>query len=255
MIPSGKKWVSFSVWIAVFVGLSATVFAGFPYTAPGTGFLAPGEWNVGDIGSTNQEWDQMFAPSGNSPDISHVTNPAGLTTPTLSATSPGFPTGSFNFYGLANYGGVADIPNHTGYGSSYGTHVIVQTSATINDEPSLGGPGSVLHDTLEIVDASGSAISGGDNLSALRQESIWMGVVGSSMGAVTLETYIWEFFLPNYTGDFRVQWDQLAHSSFDQLRVDSMIAESVFEITPIPEPATALLLPFAMFAVRRRCLS
>jgi hypothetical protein len=72
---------------------------------------------------------------------------------------------------------------------------------------------------------------------------------------VTLETYIWEFFLPNYTGDFRVQWDQLAHSSFDQLRVDSMIAESAFEITPIPEPATALLLPFAMFAVRRRCLS
>jgi hypothetical protein len=58
---------------------------------------------------------------------------------------------------------------------------------------------------------------------------------------IALETRIWEFFLPNYTGDFRIQWDEIVHSSFDELRVDTMIAESAFPITEVPEPASAAL--------------
>jgi hypothetical protein len=115
----------------------------------------------------------------------------------------------------------------------------VQTAAT------LGGYGdSVLPGTLEIVDLSGNPLSGGANSAALVNDNeMFTGEVTSSFGTVTLQTKIWEFFLPGYTGDFRVRWTEQVHSSFDQVRIDSMIASSAFapSFVAVPEP-TALAL-------------
>jgi hypothetical protein len=122
----------------------------------------------------------------------------------------------------------------------------------MNGDPGAGGPASVFYDTMEIVDLAGLPITGGDNASAIHEEQIWSGLVGSTFGDVTIETFIWEFYLPGYTGDFRVQWDEIVHSSFDQLRVDSMVTESALPITPIPEPASVILLVLGSLAVSRR---
>jgi hypothetical protein len=51
---------------------------------------------------------------------------------------------------------------------------------------------------------------------------------------VTSQERLWEFFLPGYTGDFRVEGTSIVHSSLMQVQVDSMIS-------PVPEPGTTAL--------------
>lgn len=229
-------------------------------------FLNPAGWNGGDPNSTYQEWDYLATASGNSPDHGYVTNPTGLDTPTFSVKSPGFVSGSHNFYSFsADYGATADIYNHGGssgtgsFGSESGTHVIVQVGTSVNsDEESFPGHGTGVYlDSLKLVNLLGGAITGGDNGSALQiAEVSYQLDVPASFGAVDYQELIYEFWLPGYTGDFRVDWDQKVHAMIDTLRVDSMIAAaavgggSPFSLTIVPEPGTVgLLVTGAMSAV------
>ncbi len=211
--------------------------------ATATSFLAPGSWSVGDANTTYQEWDTFDGTTPFAPDAGLNVNPAITTSPSVSVVPPGFVAGSGNFYAFSgDYGFTADIYNHGGSSGSgglpagSGTHVIVQTSSTLN------GSTGVYSDTLELVDLLGNPITGGDNTSALRHDVIFDGVISSPIGDVTQREEIWEFFLPGYVDDFRVQADVIAHSSFDQLRVDTAIGQSAFATTVIPEPASLALL-------------
>jgi hypothetical protein len=161
----------------------------------------------------------------------------------LSVSSPGFRVSSGNFYSFSgNYPVSANIYNH---GAGAGTHVIVQTAAT------LGGTGqTVLPGTLQIVDLGGSPLTGGANSAAVvNGDEIFNGSVSSSMGEVTLAVQIWEFFLPGFAGDFRVQFTEEIHSSFDQLRVDSMISSTAFAPSFVPEPTSLALAGLCAFGL------
>jgi hypothetical protein len=231
-----------------------------------SGFVDPGGWSVGDAGSTHQIWNAKTASLGNLPDQGYNVAGATLTAPTHSVKSPGFgPTSTGNFYSFSgDFGATADIYNHGG-SSSLGTHVIVQIGASLNpDEESFPGHGTgVFLDSLKIVDLSDAALAGGDNPSSLQISEIsYEEGVSSTFGPVDYQELIYEFFLPNYTGDFRVDWDQKVHATIDTLRVDSMIAPQAFSLTGVsavttPEPSSMLLcvlggLTVAAMSRRRR---
>lgn len=233
--------------ILVVASSSSTLWAS-PYISTGQYFAEPGSWTVGAAGSTHQAWDDFFLTSGNLPDAGYNTNPAIATDPVANATGA-MVTGTKNFYQFSgNYSADADIYNHGTVGTD-GTHIIVQTSATAN------GGTTVIPGSLEVVDLGGSALTGGDNASALvNGDLLAAGVVSSSFGDVDMRVSIWEFFLPNYTGDFHVQWDESVHSSFDQLRVDSLITASAlpatsFTFQAIPEPGSVVLALLGLIGV------
>ncbi|MFA7237570.1 MAG: PEP-CTERM sorting domain-containing protein [Phycisphaeraceae bacterium] len=237
---------------SIFTVASSAMLAIVLFTAPGTAsaaatsFVAPAQWSVGDSNTTYQEWDTFTATTGNTPDVGWTANPATLTAPTVDAVAPGFIAGSGNFYSFStNYGFVATISNYTG-AIGEGTHVIVQTSATLNE-----GEG-VLADTLHITDTLGNAIPGGDNASALRHDLLFEGLVNSSFGIVTQREEIWEFFLPDHTGDFEIASDIIVHSSFSELRIDTAITDAAYPITAIPEPMSIALLGLGSLALIRR---
>jgi hypothetical protein len=101
--------------------------------------------------------------------------------------------------------------------------VFVQTAATTNDDPNAGGPASVFAETLELVRQDGSPITGGDNDSVLAITQVSLEDVLTSFGIVPQQELVFEFWLPGYTDDFRVQFDSIVHSSFQHLRVDTLI--------------------------------
>lgn len=220
-------------------------FAGYSFAAA-TSFVEPGSWSVGDVNSTYQEWDILTQnpPNSNLPDIGSNMNPAITSDPTLTAIDtdpfvPGGPfiSGSANFYSFSqDYGTQTDIFNHGGSAGTgglpagSGTHVIIQIATSLNS-----GVG-IIANSLEIVDHAGNALTGGDNGSALRHDTLFQGTTIGPMGPADTREEIWEFFLPNYVGDFRIQSDSIIHSSFDAIRVDSMIAPTAYSTTPIPEP-------------------
>ena len=248
--------------------LATTAQAGFTSSlGVETHFLEPGGWNVGDALSTHQTWDYVGANTGNLPDISYDVDGALLTNPTWSVKAPGFRTGTSNFYSFSgDFGATADIYNHGGLPAGVGTHVIVQIGNSLNpDAESFPGQGTGVYlDSLKIVDLSGSPITGGDNASALQISPIFYAdEVDSSFGLVSYQELVAEFWLPGYTGDFHVDWNQKVHSLIDTLRVDSMIATEAigggtpFALTAVPEPTGAILLGIggiglARFVKRRR---
>ncbi len=221
-------------------------------TAPALGgeFLAPAWWGLGDTGTTYQQWDFLTAGTGNVPDIGRMTDGTTLPDPTLSVTPPAFVTGSGNFYSFSGpYSVETDIPN---YGSGAGTHVIVQTSASMNPDPNAGGPASVYLDSLRIEDGAGSVLPGGANADALQESLVTTTISSGPSGDVTVEWLIWEFYLPGHAGDFQIVSDSIIHSSFYEARVDTAIASVAYPITPIPEPATMLMVGMTTLLLRRR---
>lgn len=208
-----------------------------PYVGTGQYFINPAGWNVSDPGSTHQAWDDLTALAGNVPDGGFSANPAVGTSPILSGNAPAFRTGSGNLYSFSGpYSAFANIYNHGTPGTD-GTHVLVQTAASKNTY-------SAIPTSMKLVDLAGVPLAGGDNASALVNAGLLAaGTVNSTMGPVTYEVLVWEFFLPTYTGDFRVEWTEDTDSSFDQLRVDSFLTPSAltatsFSFQPIPEPGT-----------------
>ena len=272
-----------SVGRASLVMLSLTTLAGAGVAQAGyttsfgveNHFVDPVSWNIGDLNSTYNEWDAKSAAIGNTPDHGTTTNPAGLTDATLDVKSPGFRSGTGVFYSFSNhYGATADIYNHGGtsgagtYNATYGTHVIIQTGSSQNPDLQAGftelvtghGFGN-FWDSMKIVELNGSSIAGGDNASALQISEIsFTESAPSAFGPADVQELIYEFWLPGYTGDFRVDWDQTVHAAIDTLRVDSIIAvqdvggTTPFALTVIPEPASLALLALgslAMFSRRR----
>lgn len=223
--------------------------------------LEPAEWSVGDAGSTHQMWDAKTASSGNLPDQEYDTAGATLTDPTHSVKSPGFgPTSTSNFYAFSgDFGATADIYNHGGSTAGVGTHVIVQVGASLNpDEESFPGHGTGVYlDSMKLLDLSNSPLTGGANGDALQiAEVSYDDAVSSSFGEVSYQELIFEFWLPGYTDDFRVDWDQKVHATIDTLRVDSMIAAeasgggSPFSLTSaVPEPSSLAIASLAGFAL------
>lgn len=218
-------------------------------SAAAASFLSPGEWTPGDTGSTYQEWDFLSASFGNTPDVGRLTDGTALPDPTNGVVPPGFSTSSGNYYFFGGpYGVVTDVPN---YGSGAGTHVIVQISASANPDPNAGGPASVFIDTLQIEDDLGNVLSGGANADALQETLTGTRPGGGPLGPVTFENWIWEFYLPGYTGDIQITSTSIVHSSFDAIRVDTLITDAALPIT-IPEPATLILLSMTGLLLRRR---
>ncbi len=220
-----------------------------PAHALAPNFVTPGNWAISDTNTTYQEWDAFTATTNNTPDIGHSTSPTIASTPTVDATAPGFRTSSGNFYAFSgDYGFDASVYNHTTATgvSGYGTHVIIQTSETVN------GSTGIYPTTIQITDLAGTAITGGDNADLLRYDIIAEGPVSSPFGTVTLREEIYEFFLPNFIGDFKVSADVIVHASLDQIRIDSAIRASAAEITTIPEPASLALLAIGATAILKR---
>lgn len=204
-----------------------------------TSLLEPAGWNVGDAGSTHQVWDAVAAATLNEPDHAYDTAGVTLTVPTLSVKPPGFRSGTSNFYSFAgDFGATADIYNHGGPATGRGTHVIVQVGASLNpDEESFPGHGTGVYlDTMKLLDLSNNPLAGGGNSDARQIAEVrYDEEVFSSFGYVEYQELIFEFWLPGYTGDFRVDWEQKVHATIDTLRIDSMVvAEAVGGGTPFP---------------------
>ena len=200
-------------------------------------FQDPTDWSLGGPGSTFQEWEASLA----TPYSTLETLPSGsngnptLTSPSvMDAESPGFVAGSGGYYALSgDYRVNANVFNHGGssgsggpYSSRFGTRIFVQTAATVNEDVSEGGPASILSESLGIVTHEGVPLAGGDNSSLLQTTELFLGNVITSFGIVPQQELLFEFWLPGYTDDFRVQFDTIVHSSFLHLRVDSLIVEA-----------------------------
>lgn len=213
-------------------------------------FQEPGGWSVGDANSTHQAWDSFSGTAGAAPDLSYEVFPTGLTMPTAGVLSPGFRTGSQNYYSFSgNYGVELDIFNHGGAtgtsgGLGGGTYVTVQAASTIG-----AGAGTII-DSLELVKQDGTSLLGGSNGEALAEAELFRGIVPTIMGDQDYQQYAWRFFLPDWTGDFRVQWDQTIHSSLDAVRVDSFVTDQPFSV--VPEPASAALMGVVMVGLAMR---
>ncbi|MEM9354220.1 MAG: PEP-CTERM sorting domain-containing protein [Planctomycetota bacterium] len=193
-----------------------------------TAFEEPTLWTVGDPDSTFQEWvaqELAFNALTPTPALLSNVNPTITADALLSVQSPGFRAGSGGYYAFAGpYGVNAEIYNHGGsegsgapYPAGSGTHVIVQTHASLN-----GGDG-VLTDQMQLTDLSGNILAGGANEDLLRVEQLATNLWGSSFGVVTVEELVFEFFLPDFTGDFIVDSTSNSSSSFQHMRVDTFI--------------------------------
>ena len=62
-----------------------------------TSFADPTGWNVGDAGTSYNEWDVLAVNSGNSPDVG-----SNYGSSTASTVYPGYVSGSSNFYSHAS---------------------------------------------------------------------------------------------------------------------------------------------------------
>lgn len=211
-------------------GLVVTVS---PASALPVSFSEPTLWNVGDVGSTSQQW--LAGGSSALPITTNVTYTAnpGTGAPTLTPTGA-FVASSGGYYAFsANYSVTAAIPNAGSPGD--GTHIIVRTGATLNPDYDPEGNstgGSVLRDSITILDSSNNVLA--TSLAAEVTRTHYDPLMMSSFGEVQYEELVWEIYLPGFTGDFKVTLSEMVHSSLQALRIDSSVA--------VPEPGTLAML-------------
>lgn len=208
-------------------------------------FYDPNGWNIGAGGSTYQQWDVFTANTGNTPDVG-ANNTYG--TATADVKSPGFATGSGNFYSFsADFGAIVNVPSTvvpTPPAPPHGTHIIVQLNMGLNEGV------NILPGSMTVTGATQTA-------TLLRDDVLFEGdVYVPAMGFdVTFQERILEFWLPE-TGDFTIDWDQKVHAPINEIRVDSMVNyPAAFDIIPvefIPEPATIAILGLGGILLRRR---
>lgn len=220
-----------SVWIVFCAVLCVASVPRGAVAEDATSFVDPLDWSVGAPNSTYQEWDVFAAKTNAAPDVGHL--PLGFT-PTFSAASPAFLSGTGNLYSYSGgYNWWADIDNYGGAGP--GTRLIVQAAASLYERVGID------QGSLSVVQPDGSPILGA---SLLRQEPLFDGTIWfESQGAfVIVHEHLWEFYLPDYTEDFRIKGSSGIHSSMMQFRVDSMIAS-------VPEPSAIALAAAALVAL------
>jgi hypothetical protein len=207
-------------------------------------FPEPTEWNVGDLGTTFQEWSAgTTAPNSSILAVDALawqTNPVLGGGPTFGQTGA-FVAGSGGLYQFQNnYSIVATVPNHGGPG--LGTWVLIQAASTLNpdyDPEENGTGGSLLQDAIKIFDDEGELLATSDPASVIRTH---YDDNYPLFGGTEFEKLAWSVFLPGYTGDFSVTADLIIHSSLQAFRIDSAI-------TAVPEPATVSLLAFGAAAL------
>lgn len=241
-----KKMFSYASVAVLAFGIAGQASAYITTFGVDNHFVGPSGWSVGDAGSTYQEWDAKTAGAGATPDVGYDVAGASLTGSTHSVKAPGFgPTSTSNYYAFGgDFGATADIYNHGGAG---GTHVIVQVGTSLN------GTTGVYADSLKLTDLSGVTLTGGANGDALQVDEIFFGTnIPSSFGPVSYQELIYEFYLPGYTDDFRVDWDQVVHATIDTLRVDSKTTPQAYGITNVPEPASLALIGLGGLIMVRR---
>ncbi len=203
---------------------NATCFAG------AFNFQEPTDWNVGDPGSVYLNWEAaVLAPfmATNTPPTASNVNPTISSTAGMSVQSPGFVAGSGGYYSFAgNYGIRADVYNHGGssgvgspYTSGYSTRVLVQTAATTNPDVDT----SVIPSSIELVQLDGSPIVGGGNAELVGMTQLFLQEVMTPFGPAEQEELLFEFQLPSYADNFRVRFQSFNHSSFQELRVDTLL--------------------------------
>lgn len=195
-------------------------------------FQEPSLWKVGDAGTTFRQWEATPSTpfqAVDSPPTERLANPMIDAVPELSVHSPGFVASSGGYYAFSDsYRITADIYNHGGtlgmsggYAAEYGTRVLVQTAATTNPDFDA----SVFQDSMELVHLDGTPISGGANEDLLGVTQLFLQEVETPFGPANQQELIFEFLLPQYSADFRVQFESAVHSSFQQLRVDTFLVE------------------------------
>lgn len=202
------------------------------HAVPPVYFQEPTGWTVGDVDSTYQQWNAdastPFALS-NTPTTGLNVNPTISTAPVMGANFPAIAASSGGYYAFnesyEGYGVFADVFNHGGasgiggpYPAGSGTRVFVQTLSSVSLDDI-----SVYTDQIEIVQQNGDPITGGDNASLIQATSLGIYNGASPIGIVPFEEILFEFWLAEYTDDFRVQFEARRHSSFQNLRIDSQI--------------------------------
>lgn len=216
---------SLPVAILVFILFQFVVVTGV--FAGGMSFVEPA-WIVGEPDTTFQEWQASIMDPFLAEDTlpsSSEDNPALGEEATMGVELPGFPASSGGYYSFGgDYSVYADVFNQGGsagvggpYPDGYGTRVFVQTAATMN------GSDSVYTNLLEIVAPDGSPIAGGCHDCKLGVSELFVGDVETPIGIASQQELLFEFWLPEYIDDFRVEFDVIVHSSFQHLRIDSQV--------------------------------
>lgn len=236
----------FTAVAALVPAVSASAAVTPPFT-----FVGPGGWGVGTALTTYQEWAANPADKIDGvPNVGFNDAGAGVTQPTLTPGHTGFVPSSGGLYSFSDWYTVTTVHDAPGAGvpAGAGTHVIIQTFASINDDDGQGRSGTVLG--IELTDAASALLAGAVHLRSDtygQQQGF-----ASPFGPVDAQATIDEYWIPNFTGDFRIVLQEIVHSSFMGMRVDAAIVApggaggSPFAATVVPEPASLVVLGAGM---------